>query len=552
MNLSKLKPAKRRGLSSIIGALFFIVLMVATFTALLAAFSYQNDLIDTQRTVADREVAKARENFFVISDIDSSNNKLFVTIKNQGTNPVEIANLWVIEKEASYEAKNYTLNSVPPLNFEDVIIPIATSKNITSNLIPLDPLRDYTVKVVSRLGTVVSVDVPDNTTPPGPPGQQGDPGLACWDLNNNGIFDYTPSPPGDPNDEDTNDDNVSDAYDCLGNTPGPAGPPGKDGESGVVRVLEDDLFSKPGLFLTFPSPFGDTGGTKSVNRGLWGVTVANPTDQNMNVSKIVITVLSPRSNPVDTFFDPAAPDNCNPVNVPVASPPNITWTCTSQNQLTWKNTTSQGSVIPPRSAVSFLALANPGDTQSGGILEASPVVVSAFTSLGQFGKTAYITSLKDGDAPMVNVYLSTVMDSGLASNMRASAIDLANYTANDFIVTMADLNMNDASTYILKDSRLIINLPKNFTSVTTYPNSNFNITTTNNIDGSTQIVGKLLNNLGTNTASPGEAKSIKFSAVTPSVTKTKLYVIYVLADGDTMPGTFPEGPLSEIVVSVKP
>ena len=263
MNMSIFKTRKRRGLSSIVGALFFIIIMVGTFTALLAAFSYQNDLIDSQKVVADLEVAKARENFYVLSDIDSSD-KLYVTVLNRGTNPVEIANLWVIEKNTVDK-----LATPYDVGYANSAVPIATSKNITSSTISLDPSFDYAVKVVSRLGTVVSVDVPDTTTPPGPQGDDGDPGapgLNCWDLNGNGVFDYTPSPPGDASDEDTDDDNSPTAYDCLGNTPGPQGPPGEDGEdgedgdSGVVRVIEDDLFAKPGLFLTFPSPCGNIGG----------------------------------------------------------------------------------------------------------------------------------------------------------------------------------------------------------------------------------------------------------------------------------------------------
>src|SRR3990172_6865585 len=164
----QLKSRKRRGLSSIVGALFFIVLLVATFTALLAAFSYQNDLIDSQTKTTDLEVAKAREKFYVIADINGVTDKLFVTIKNQGTSPVEIANLWVVEKGDDYEAIQYDLNSVPPLNFEDVIIPVGITKDITREVIDLVPAIDYTVKIVSRLGTIVTVDVPDNTIPPGP------------------------------------------------------------------------------------------------------------------------------------------------------------------------------------------------------------------------------------------------------------------------------------------------------------------------------------------------------------------------------------------------
>ena len=46
----------------------------------------------------------------------------------------------------------------------------------------------------------------------GPPGSDG---LACWDLNGNGVFDDLSGAPGD---EDTNNDNVANAFDCVGAT----------------------------------------------------------------------------------------------------------------------------------------------------------------------------------------------------------------------------------------------------------------------------------------------------------------------------------------------
>ncbi len=58
-------------------------------------------------------------------------------------------------------------------------------------------------------------------------GQKGDPGLACWDLNGNGLEDV---------DEDINQDNLWDTVDCKGSQgdPGVQGDPGIQGPQGDI------------------------------------------------------------------------------------------------------------------------------------------------------------------------------------------------------------------------------------------------------------------------------------------------------------------------------
>ncbi|MGH9910196.1 MAG: hypothetical protein ACRD32_06110, partial [Nitrososphaerales archaeon] len=278
------KTRKRRGLSSIVGALFFIVLMIAAFTALLAAFSYQNDLIDTQRTVADLEVAKLRENFVVTTYSEtcippptpSNNECLVVTVNNKGTNAVEIAKLWVIEKvngdgdANSYEADQYDTKSVPALNFNDLIVPVATSKDITSDLIPVNSLDldGYTIKVVSRLGTIVTVDFPQIGGTQGPPGANGAAGQACWDLNNNGVGDQSedvyPPPSGD---------GIWNALDCQGQSGGPQGNPGIncwDTDGDGVNDPSEDIASPFGTWnaLDCKGPVGPPGIAENIELGL--------------------------------------------------------------------------------------------------------------------------------------------------------------------------------------------------------------------------------------------------------------------------------------------
>jgi hypothetical protein len=82
-------------------------------------------------------------------------------------------------------------------------------------------------------------------------GQKGDPGLACWDLNGNGVKDTN---------EDLNKDGAWTAADCTGlqGAQGPAGPQGPQG----VRGLKGDTGATGATGPTGPQgPKGDTGDT---------------------------------------------------------------------------------------------------------------------------------------------------------------------------------------------------------------------------------------------------------------------------------------------------
>lgn len=79
-------PKNRRGLSSVVGALFFTVLMIAGFSVLSLALDAQTDIVTTQRIISDVEIKKQQEEFGVLVSTDG-NNILNVSVKNDGQNP---------------------------------------------------------------------------------------------------------------------------------------------------------------------------------------------------------------------------------------------------------------------------------------------------------------------------------------------------------------------------------------------------------------------------------------------------------------------------------
>ncbi|HSB84433.1 MAG TPA: hypothetical protein VLD64_08115 [Nitrosarchaeum sp.] len=517
-----IKPRKRRGLSSIIGALFFIILMIATFTALLTAFSYQNDLINTQKKLSDRQTAIAREDFSLSGNISST--KLFLTVRNEGTDTVNIKDLWVIEKNTSEKL------AIPyKINFTNATIAVATSKNVTNGQITLDPTDQYTIKVVSELGTMKTLDIPDMTIAVGPPGKDGADGS-----------------PGDPS---------------------------------SLLILNEDLLNKPGIFLTTPSPFGNS---PNNDKALWGATIANPTDQTMEVGKIVFTVSSPRASSADQIFSvggssPPSGDNCGPSPTTILPNPNTNaiWRCTTENQLVWTNTTSAGALIPARSAKSFFTSISPGSLQSAGDVDGFLIAASVFTNMGQFGKTAYMSSFRNVEGVIANVYLSDTIGSTGTDHMFGD-FTMSSGGTRDVYINLADFEQHADSgagglstNYIKSGAQVIVNVPRNFT-VTTTPativsnspgfssvvfyndtkNDSVQIQATTNVD-----IGNLPKS---GSISPAEARTLKFTIRAPELSSDKLYVMYTLGRGNYIPviSTSPAidadiGPLAEILIRVE-
>ena len=58
-------PKNRRGLSSVVGALFFVILMVSAFSMLGGVLQNQGDLGQTAKIVANADLKKQQEAFTI-------------------------------------------------------------------------------------------------------------------------------------------------------------------------------------------------------------------------------------------------------------------------------------------------------------------------------------------------------------------------------------------------------------------------------------------------------------------------------------------------------
>ena len=124
-------PKNRRGLSSVVGALFFTVLMIAGFSVLSLALDAQTDIVTTQRMVSDVEIKKQQEQFGVLVSADG-NDILNVSIDNQGQNPVEISSIWITNK---------TLSDQPATRYDIDYAAAFVPSGFTSNILSTQTLQ---------------------------------------------------------------------------------------------------------------------------------------------------------------------------------------------------------------------------------------------------------------------------------------------------------------------------------------------------------------------------------------------------------------------------
>ena len=312
----------------------------------------------------------------------------------------------------------------------------------------------------------------------------------------------------------------------------------------TLQVIFTSLVQKPEIFLILPSTWGE-----SSDEALWGVVVANPVNATMKVSRIVLNLYSSKSTAggvqlINTGPSSSCSDGITPIYPTTASE----WKCPHENMVEWKDTATP-EVINEYEAKSFLFRLDPGDV--GDPEAAFTVTASVFTDFGQFTKAGYAVGMDNGNHPLVNVYMTNTTNSSQAvsnARMMGHLSNIASGTLLKLNLTLADLD-SSTSTYIKSGSNLTVNVPQGFSNVNVTSYTGFSTPVKRNFyDGSTQITAALNEDVGN---IPTEAKVIQIQMFAPSVTSKKIFVMYLLADGETH-NNFSIGPVGEIVLQVIP
>jgi len=359
---------------------------------------------------------------------------------------------------------------------------------------------------------------------------------------------------------------VIDPNDCSGCGPG--------GE-GEEDTLDEKFITRPELFLTIPSPFGESPNGVP-DRALWGANVVNPTDTTMYIHKVTITAFPPASNDNFNIVEPGGASGhlCYPQDifpgdgtVPAVGGGNAAaqraeeagfWSCPGSNTIMWKNYANPIELLP-QSTVPFMVKligASPVSLDAESVLVDSTV----YTTSGAFGKGNYQTTTYD-DGMYGNIFATTDWTDPLNTDYWISSKSaILSGSEHEFTVVLTDFD-SDEDTWILAGSKVVINVPRAFTLVDTVmtkssglidiPNADPTLaepSITIHPDKTTQIIATLENNLGD---TPNEVAILTFKATAPIVSTNKLMVMYILANGVTTNDNS-HGPLTEFILQVIP
>jgi len=586
---------QKKGISSIVGGIFFLVLMTSGFTVYYVALDSQAQMLHTQQIIADYEVAKIREKFVVAASSSGVNNLLSLQVVNTGNTVVEIADIWIVNKTAvTQNATKYDVD------YRDASIPVGYSGNILANT-PLYLISDiYDIKVISSLGTIQAVEydvaggsnilsaqmvaIPQDV-------RFGENVTVILMVTNTGDFDIDQVQANLPLEVNPNQcqatpnlifggpTNLAPSqstmffWDCIldppignvitltGNATGLlSGVPVDSNDASdsiIVRdftaggdgdeiILKDELFGRPEIFMIIPNTFGDAG-TKT-ERGIWGINIVNPTNKTMTVSKLSISALRANANDNHVIFAVNCQITPNPGHLEPIFPA-TGWSCPNENVLTWKNIASP-LTINRQSAVSFLAKIHPHSlTGSAPGLETIVTTVTATTSLGAFGKGPYETSMKKTDEAIANVYFSNPGGSTTNSDIQGVIMGIQSGQTLQYNVTMAEFTTS-GSQAIAQFSDLIINIPKEWDYQDDAAGFGFTIIDETTFpDDSTQIVGELDANL----SNGGQYITFSMKAPFNTGSNAKMYVFHILGSGTTINAPiYSIGPISETIIQVCP
>ena len=638
-------PKNRRGLSSVVGALLFVVLMVSAFSMLGIALDYQGEMGATAKLVATADLKKQQEDFN-INIFTDSNQLLIVDVINKGQNAVEIPTLIItnssdvangfpvalydIPSDTSFVGPGYTDNilTTTPITLElaqspgDIVLyhfKVITSRGtIKTTSVSCDDLQcgaistgggggltatlfldgpngvntktSTVIMFVSNTADVAITDVqptagfaapfcddfwiqddsaatetlfvedvdPCVVSPSSP--ITLDPHattLFKWDgtiLGDVGtVFTFCSAVSGNhPDDGPISSGSPScdsltviDPNDCDGCGPG--------GDGGETIILLDDLLIRPSIFLTIPSPFGD-----SIEKGIWGINVANPTNATLEVPRVVITAFTPGSQDNDIMFDDSGGNVCDAISVGSAAIPAVSqnWSCNQENVAVWQNYATP-IVLPPYTNQAFLAKIRPGQSgASNGEPNTLVITSNVFSSFGSFAKSGYQAIMLGGSTQnpgiIVNVYLSPDVNGFADNKIETSRMNIPGGSTQNFNMVLTDFDQ-DAEHAIGIGTKFIINVPRDWENVDVDAWDGFDpkpIITLHD-DGSYQIVGTTDELIG-DVLGAVDSRTISFHADAPDVDFDRMFVMYVLANGITDVDNSPIAPLSEIILHVVP
>lgn len=600
----KTKLSRKRGISTVIGGLIFVILLAAGLSVLSVALDSQKNIVDTQSVLFDMDLKKQQEDFKITATKPAAD-KIQVEVFNMGQNPIKINSVWVIDldnvnKTATRFDVEYQYSQIMPGEKEDIFppggqtLPLGTSNNLkiktvssTGNIIiaaltepgagneliaklffvPDDVRKSGTLTLgmlVTNHGDETITDVSSSTPVFNPPSlivsttksptikdrlSPGESTLFTWhygaaasSITGNATAFATGNVISGPISSSTVSEKLTVGFDTG------------FGDDALVDI---DRIFKPEIFVIKPNPMGNSdpsGYTNGQNKGIWGITVANPSDQTIYVNKVTFSLFTP-ANLQTLFLAGGQSDKCDPQSLlpSTGSPPTAgNWKCIIDNQLVWAST-GQPVIIPPYGVKTLLASVNPGGISAGNPKNLDSIVIhiAAFTSVGEFGKAGYGTGFYDntsGGTAISNVYL--LSSSGTPSDFSKIKTYHLGAKSNQEVTFRAAFVNFENDKKIRAGATLIINTPIAWENIKIIDSIGFTTPVITDVGLNYQITANT-----TSTIVHGGGKYITFNATAPNVSAPRLQLMTILGNGVADAGssdTFSVAPLAEIIVQTCP
>lgn len=582
---------ERRAISTIVGALLFLVILISSFGSLLAAMSFMAAFQEKSIEVADRNLNQINE-FFSMSPSLNPSCVLSVDIENVGTTAFQIVELFLVNKDTDvvtrYDVSNVVVAPGTTVNVADP--DFLSLGGVTPQTITLGTNTEYQIKVVTELGTSKQKDVAvpvsctvasvlvgeliaappeiasnENVTVAFIVVNRGDSELTNVELaGGSPNYPLTVSPSGALVGQNLRSGGFvssllpgasavfkwsvqlqggigqeielsTSASASGGASTGIASANVTITKQYTKEIVSQRLVAKPELFVIFPAPFGEVK-TDEAGKALWGAAVVNPTDIDFSISRVTF-----RTTPVTTdssekhIEEPTS--KCQPVGI---SHPTAQWSCPNEDTLTWSSASEP--ILASRDVRVFMARVDPGITGSGDVdLAAILASVTVHTSLGQFTKGNYAINMEGkDDGASANVYVTTATtESGALTNanMQGSVTMSTTSTNQQINVAVAEFN-RERGAYLNAGGKLVVNIPAGFSDVTVTATSKLSVTSTTPYpDGSVQVVATFTEHIGDldvpGTAVDEEAALLSFTVDPPSISETRIYVMYLLIEAES-------------------
>jgi len=532
----------RRGLSTVVGAVFFGIAMTTVITYVSYSLNIIDDFAQSSIIAESLNVDRGNEEI-KISTVSIDGGKFNATIVNTGSLPVHLTRLWATNEDTSSPMAEKG-------NLDVIINPGYQKYNIGQSLgITADPTTSYTIKAVTERGNVATYSISTDTSTriivmaPGSLLTNEKFWVTEMILNNStkphSIADLTPIMDNDgsltplfgpdPTMVKSLPDGDFAVFRWQYQAPGfeqiiifngsyNGAPTGSFNNVTVdIKSVEEsesasssqwaDKARKVGILISgVPSPIDSS---NQAGAAKFGIGILNPLDRNVEVYAVAVNAVS------ESIFK-ADPTGVEPATGGV-------WgnQFSGGSIIYWEANTDPPFLIPPESIGQFRMI---GDVSGSKVLYESGLVVEALTSEGKINALYNIST--DNIFPTVNIFYTNSTADPVGSNNQNWGYIVNGVKGGTWKIYNATVENTSDN---LLGTKVAINvlIPKDFTNVKKYSNSDFDdpaITT--NPDGSTFLKANSTANLGAdsgNGVSPYHI-TFQFNATAPTVTEDSLYV----------------------------